>query len=123
MWPRYVDTFGSIQKNIESHKALVDRQLNIFVIRECVRNRERHLETTKAFQKAEEERERRLGLEYLQPFDYDKQNQSIETRFCEGTCIWIQGNRVFKKWIEPHKNAPELKERLLWLVGIPGAGL
>lgn len=120
MWPRYVDTFGTIMKNIESHKDLIDRQLNIFTIRECVRIREANVAILDGLQKAQLERERLRLKEYLVPFDYDKRLQNVRERFCEGTGTWVLKNPLFQKWLCTGER--DLKQRLFWLVGIPGAG-
>jgi len=108
-------------KNIKDHERVIDRELDIFLVHECVRAREANLSMLESLQEGRHERERIRLREYLDRFDYSNRPQKVRERFCEGTGTWVLKDSLFRDW--RRTGSAELKQRLLWLVGIPGAGL
>ena len=108
-------------KNIKIHERVIGRELDIFLVRECVRAREANVSMLESLQEGRHERERIRLKEYLDPFDYNNRLRNVRERFCEGTGTWILKDSLFRDW--RLAESTELTQRLLWLVGIPGAGL
>jgi hypothetical protein len=121
IWSRSLDTFETIMKNIKDHERVIDRELNIFLVRECVRAREANESILGSLEKERQKSERIQLKEYLDPFDYNNRLQKVRDRFCEGTGAWVLKDSLFRDW--QRAGSADLKQRLLWLVGIPGAGL
>ena len=117
IWPRNEAIFDTIIENICRHKELLDRQLTITVIKNLESLRTQNINSQLVLQK---ELNRQRVHRYIEPFDYHIQYRYIRNNLCPGTNQWIFTNRVFEDWLEP--GMPELKHRLMWLVGIPGAG-
>jgi hypothetical protein len=119
LWPRYEDTFTLIHKNIEKHKLLIDRQVNILVIKDAQKERE------EALSRHHEERDFRemTRLEKNIPHhtrDYVDRLHDIRDKYCAETGKWILSDPRFQSWVDA--NSSDAKQRLLWLSGIPGAG-
>lgn len=66
----------------------------------------------------QKEDENRLK-DFLEPFDYRKNLKEIESNTCEGTARWMFDNPVLNQWMD---NEHLSRQRIVWLVGIPGAG-
>ncbi|KAF8241833.1 hypothetical protein K440DRAFT_608109 [Wilcoxina mikolae CBS 423.85] len=119
IWPQYEDIFTVIQQNIEKHKGLIDRQVNIVVIKEARNERE------EALRRHQEERDFRELTRLEKNIShhtraYAERLHDIEDKYCADTGNWIFTDPRFQSWI--NANASDSKQRLLWLAGIPGAG-
>jgi hypothetical protein len=120
IWSRSLDTFETIMKNIKDHERMIDRELDMFLAQECVIQREANVSMLKSLEEGRYERERLRLKEYIDPFDYNNRLQKVRERFCEGTGTWVLKDSLFREW--RRAGSADLKQRLLWLVGIPGAG-
>ena len=120
IWSRSLGTFKTIMKNIKDYERVIDRELDIFLVQECVEARKANVSVLDNLQEGRHERERIRLREHLDPFDYNNRLQKVRERFCEGTGTWILKDSLFTDW--RRAGSAELKQRLLWLVGIPGAG-
>lgn len=120
IWSRHEAIFGTIIENISRHKDLLDRQLTITVVKNLESFRTQNTKIQLVLQR---ELNRQRVNRYLEPFDYNIQYRRISETLglYPGTNQWILKNRMFQDWLEP--GSAELKHRLLWLVGIPGAGM
>ena len=117
LWPKYEDIFEIINKNIEKHKGLVDREVKIQFIKESRKARDEALE------RHQEERDSK-ELDRLErnipPHDYRILMEKFQRVHCAETGEWILSDPQFMSWL---KDGPtEAKQRLLWLAGVPGAG-
>ena len=117
IWSGNEAIFGTIIENICRHRDLLDRQLTISIVKNLESFRTQNMNSQLVLQK---ELNRQRVHTYLEPFDYNIQYRRVRDNLCPGTNQWILTNRVFEDWLKP--GLPELKHRLLWLVGIPGAG-
>ena len=137
LWPKYEDTFDIINKNIEKHKGLIDREIKIQMIKESRKardegliDREINIQMIKESRKAREEalerhQEERDSKELdrlernIPPSDY-KTLEKVRVGHCAETGKWVFSDPLFTSWLNAGSN--EAKQRLLWLAGVPGAG-
>ena len=116
LWPKYEDIFDIINKNIEKHKSLIDREVKIQMIKESRKARDEALE------RHQEERDFK-ELDRLErnipPHDY-KPLEKAQKGHCAETGKWVFSDPLFTSWLNAGSN--EAKQRLLWLAGVPGAG-
>ena len=117
LWPKYEDIFDIINKNIEKHKGLIDREVKIQMIKESRKARDEALE------RHQEERDCK-ELDRLErnipPHDYKSRLEKVQRRHCAETGKWIFSDPLFTSWL--NAGPSEGKQRLLWLAGVPGAG-
>ena len=117
LWPKYEDIFAIINKNIEKHKGLIDREIKIQIIKESRMARDEALERHLEGRNSE-------GLDRLErnipSHDYKPLLKNVERRHCAETGKWVFSDPVFRSWLNAGSN--EAKQRLLWLTGVPGAG-
>ena len=114
LWPKYEDIFDIIGENIEKHKGLIDREVNIRMIKECRKARD---EALKRHQEERDSKEMDLLERNIPPHDYQTVLEGVRRGHCAETGKWIFSDPLFKSWL----NAGS-KQRLLWLAGVPGAG-
>ncbi|KAF8244056.1 hypothetical protein K440DRAFT_605468 [Wilcoxina mikolae CBS 423.85] len=117
LWPRYEEIFTAIHRNIEKHKGLIDRQVNMLTIKEA---RQESQEALKRYQEERDFRELCKLEKNISHFDYTPRLYDIQSRYCADTGKWIFTDSRFRAWLDAGSN--EAKERLLWLAGVPGAG-
>lgn len=56
---------------------------------------------------------------FISPRLYDNELDRFQRNLCERTGRWIQRDKAISKWLDP----VDTKSRLIWLQGIPGAGM
>jgi hypothetical protein len=113
-WPRYDDTFQQTLKNIAVHKEALDQHF--------------HIRATQAnLQHQREAREAHVIDTLAKHLDPANDGTSDLLRRVEQTLKefpetgrWILAHPDFRNWVGPSKM--DLSHRLLWLVGVPGAG-
>jgi hypothetical protein len=75
-----------------------------------------HFESTeKSYQKLEYQSIRAS----ISPTTYGSTLDRIQARTCPGTGTWLSKDATFIKWL----NIAQKSEKVLWLEGIPGAGM
>ena len=117
LWPKYEDIFVIVIKNIEKHKGLIDREVNIKMITEAWKARDEDL---KRHQEERDTRELDLLERTIPPHNYRALLENVQMRHCAETGKWIFSDPLFRSWLNAGSN--EAKQRLLWLAGVPGAG-
>jgi hypothetical protein len=55
----------------------------------------------------------------LSPRTYDDKLDWLRGRLCSGTGEWLLKDQTFTQWL----NVSDVSMRLIWIQGIPGAGL
>ena len=114
LWPKYEDIFDIINRNIEKHKGLIDREVKIRMIKESRKARDEALHRHQEDRDAQE-------LDRLErnipPHDYQTLLERVRRGHCADTGKWIVSDPLFKSWLDAGSN-----QRLLWLAGVPGAG-
>lgn len=75
-----------------------------------------HFEKTERFHSQQEYHNIRTAVS---PEFYDSKLDWIYGRICEGSGKWLIRNSTFAKW----KDVTDVSTKILWLQGIPGAGL
>ena len=117
LWPKYEDIFDIIIKSIEKHKGLIDREVNIQMIRESRKARDEDL---RRHQEERDTRELDRLERTISPHDYRALLEKVQRGHCAETGKWISSDPLFRSWLNAESN--EAKQRLLWLTGVPGAG-
>jgi hypothetical protein len=56
---------------------------------------------------------------FISPKLYDDELDRFRRNLCERTGHWIQRDKAISKWLDPN----DATIRLVWLQGIPGAGM
>ena len=117
LWPKYEDIFDIINKNIERHKGLIDREIKIQMIKESRKTRDEALERHQGERNSK-------GLDRLErnipPHDYRTLLAKFKRGYSAETGKWIFSDPQFMSWLKT--GSTETKKRLLWLAGVPGAG-
>lgn len=57
----------------------------------------------------------------ISPVWYDEKLNYVESRVCDGTGKWLLRDPIFSSWLTGSTSVKH--PRLLWLQGIPGAGM
>ena len=117
LWPKYVDIFDIINKNIERHRRLIGGEVGIQMIKESRKARD---EALKLHQEERDSKELDRLERNIPPHDYKTHLETVRGRHCAETGKWIFSDPLFGSWLNAGSN--EAKQRLLWLAGIPGAG-
>jgi hypothetical protein len=119
IWPQYEGIFTIIHQNIEKHKGLIDRQVNILVIKEARNERKEALRRHHEEMDFHEMSRLEKSISHYTR-DYADRLYDIRDKYCPNTGKWILSDPCFQSWIDA--NSSDAKQRLLWLAGIPGAG-
>ena len=117
LWPRYEGIFDTINKNIEKHKGIIDREVKIEMIKESRMARD---EALKRYQEERDSNELDRLERYIPPYDYTTLLEKVQRGHCAETGNWILSDPLFRSWRNAGSN--EARQRLLWLSGVPGAG-
>ena len=119
MWPKQRDKIQLVMSHIERHTLLMRNEVRLENIREEHEARLKamnHYETTERSHRRQEYN----GIkEVLSPRMYEEELDRILGRICEGTGKWIFRDATFNKWLK----GTEKPAKLIWLQGIPGAGM
>ena len=75
-----------------------------------------HFQKTERSQRQQEYHNIKIAIS---PEFYDKRLDWIYGRICKGSGKWLVRDSTFIKW----KNVTDVSTKILWLQGIPGAGL
>ena len=118
LWPKYEDIFDIINKNIERHKGLIDRELKIQMIKESRKGRD---EALKIHQEERDSRELDRLKRNVPPHDYRTLLEKVQRAYCAETGKWIFSDPRFRTWLTAGPSEAK-EQRLLWLAGVPGAG-
>lgn len=120
LWKNFENGFNTILESLARHKELVENEARTIDLVEARNWRLR------AQQDVEEREKRRRGFQlqeaktWLGAEDHlqeDVLDRLIQSRQ-EGTCDWVLENPQFRSWKDVTSN-----RTVLWLKGIPGAGL
>ena len=119
MWPRYADKILVVQDNITRHKILLDSEVTVTNIVDAYDAR------CLALKEFEENRQSREQLRFkdlkdsMMPRLYDADQERLLETCCRDTGYWVQNEALVQCWSDPDWQ----KVPLLWLSGIPGAGV
>ena len=117
-----------INKNIEKHQGLIDREVKIQMIKESRKARNEDLKRyqearDEALKRHQEERDSK-ELDRLErnipPHDYRPLLEKVQSEHYAETGKWIFSDPLFRSWL--NAGSSDTKQRLLWLAGVPGAG-
>jgi len=119
VWPKRIEAIREVEDKIELHARLLRDNVTFEDIR---RAEEARAATFRKFREDEARRskEKFQALETaINPRMYDDRLSWLDRRMCPGTSDWLGQDREFCKWLDKSDQTI----RLLWLQGIPGAGM
>lgn len=114
LWPKCRDNIRVIATNIERHTLLIRKEVNFEHILQEYEARQRALEH---FERTEisHQKQEYLGMKT----DISPRAYVLKDDVYQGTGKWLMRNPSFRKWLD----FQDKSTRLLWLQGIPGAGM
>jgi hypothetical protein len=119
MWPKQRDKIRVVMSHIERHTLLMRNEVRLEHIRE---ERKARLEALEHFERTEishRRQEYNAIKEAISPRAYEEELYIIRGRICEGTGKWILRDTTLINWL----GGSEKPAKLIWLQGIPGAGM
>ncbi|KAL9122534.1 MAG: hypothetical protein Q9187_000916 [Circinaria calcarea] len=118
LWPRYAGKISVILHNIRRHKLLVTDEVTLANITEAYKARERAYEE---YDKNQQEWDRLNFAEVnrsIAPSMYDHELERLGSKCNRVTGEWMRTEDAFCDW----SDLKSPMTRIIWLVGIPGAG-
>lgn len=120
-WKTYKTRFDPLVSNIHDHGMLVQNQATLAQIEEFRRDR------LAGCQQHETQRLREMYT-WLRSPDHDQANNAENDQYeharvrktCPGSGSWVLSKQAFKEWMNP---AFPAIPPLLWINGVPGAGM
>ena len=116
---KYRDKIKVVTTLIGRHTLLMRRSVQFEHIQQEHEARLRSLEHFESTSKAHRNQEFCSIRTDISPQTYDARLNWLRGRTCARTGKWLLTDAVFRKWT----NVSEKSVRLLWLQGIPGAGM
>lgn len=119
MWPKQRDKIRVVMSHIERHSLLMRNEVRLEHIREEHEARLRAQEHFERTERSHRRQEYNAIKEAISPRMYEEELYRIRGQICEGTGRWLLRDATFTKWLKE----PEGPSKLIWLQGIPGAGM
>ncbi|KAL8828541.1 MAG: hypothetical protein Q9191_002532 [Dirinaria sp. TL-2023a] len=117
-WPKYSSKFQIILKNIAQHRIMMDSEVTLAHISDAYAARVSAQERFERDQEHEERMEFQNIMNSVSPKLYDTQLERIKQRCFMQAGKWLEQDQDFSEWQDPSNQSA----RVLWLMGIPGAG-
>jgi hypothetical protein len=124
LWPGFQERFSVILGNIENHKLLIDREMTLTYIRDAYESRNRALSDFEQIREVREKQDRESLERYLDAPLFDEELEKINNERKErgqNTGQWLFQNQKYQRWV--NTNQVDVASRILWISGIPGAGM
>lgn len=119
VWPKYQAKLIVIGNNIESHTTLMSGEVSLANVIAAQADRVRALEHYERTQEFQQRQDFEAVETYVSPRMYDTELDRLRSASCSNTGRWLRKEESFCKWLDP----TDRSTRLLWLNGIPGAGM
>jgi len=119
MWPKQRDKIKVVMSHMERHTLLMRNEVRLEHIREEHEARLRALEHFERTERSHRRQEYNAIKEAISPRTYEEDLYRVQGRICEGTGKWLLRDTTFIKWLKES----EKPAKLIWLQGIPGAGM
>lgn len=119
LWPSQKERIKLTVNHIERDTDLMRTKVNLEHIREEHEHRQRAYDHFEATKKSSTCQEYNIIKTDISPKSYGADLYRIRSQVCAGTGNWLKQDGDFKKWLDLDDDST----RLLWLCGIPGAGL
>ena len=119
LWPKHREKIRVVTRHIGLHSLLLRKEVQLEHIQQEHEARLRSLEHFESVEKAQQLQEYRGMRTEISPRTYDDKLDWLRGRLCKGTGKWLLKDEIFTQWL----NASDVSVRLMWLQGIPGAGL
>jgi hypothetical protein len=120
LWPQFQEQFSVTLRNIESHKLLIDREMTLTYIKDAYESRNKVLQQFAEI-RAIRERQQLESLERLNAPLFDEELETINEERSQNTGQWLFQDPIFQRWADV--NQVDVVSRILWISGIPGAGM
>lgn len=119
MWPKQREKINIVRAQIQRHTLLLRREVGLEHIQEAhnaqLQAMEHYEKTEKSFRR-QEYHSIRISIS---PKTYEDILDSFQVRVCRGTGQWLLKDTTFIKWLDKS----DTTVKVLWLQGIPGAGV
>lgn len=99
-------------KDIDDHTRLMRNEVRLEHIQQ------EHEARIRAFKHFEEMAYHRIKAD-VSPIYFDEELDRVRSQICSGTGKWLIKDSAFRDWLD----GTDKPTRILWLQGIPGAGL
>jgi hypothetical protein len=119
LWPKHREKIKVVTRHIGLHSLLLRKEAQFEHIQQEHEARVRSLEHFESVEKAHQLQEYRGLRTEISPQTYDDKLDRLRGQLCSGTGKWLLKDDTFTKWL----NASDSSVRLIWIHGIPGAGL
>lgn len=120
MWKDFESRFTGILESLARHRELVDKEAISIDIAEARSWRIRAEEDIERREKQRKEQQLHYAMAWLAVDDLlqEEEFDRLSERRQDGTCEWVVSSNQLKAWHENGDNEP-----ILWINGIPGAGM
>ena len=119
MWPKQRDKIQVVMSNIERHTSLMRNEVRLEHIREEHQARLKAMEHFEMTERSLRRQEYNGMRTNINPIMYEEEFYRICGRIYKGTGRWLLRDAMFTKWLKES----EKSTKLIWLQGIPGAGM
>jgi len=119
LWPKYREKIKVVTRHIGLHSLLLRKEAQFEHIQQEHEARHRSLEHFESVEKAHQLQEYCGIRTEISPRTYDDNLDWLRGRLCSGAGKWLLKDETFIQWL----NASDVSVRLMWIHGIPGAGL
>jgi hypothetical protein len=119
LWPKRRDKFKHLASIIERHKLMMRDRVWLEDISQAHEARRLALEDHDARESEARRKEYNTIMTRIAPQRYHTKLDAVRRQVCEGSGDWLLKDDTFTTWMDPGKKS----SRLLWLQGIPGAGM
>ncbi|KAJ4235469.1 hypothetical protein NW757_013510 [Fusarium falciforme] len=119
LWPSQRDQIKLVTKHIARHREMMRTEVRLEEIRAADEARERELEHFALTEENAIKQEYSNLRTHISPKGYDRDLDRIHSAVVAGTGKWLFSDQSFKDWVDHCEGST----RILWLKGIPGAGM
>jgi hypothetical protein len=105
--------------HIDRHALLMRNEVRLEHIQAEHSARQRALDHFERTERTHQQQEYDSIKTDLSPIMYGEILYRLHSRVCDGTGKWLMRDSTFTKWLDTQ----DMSTKLLWLQGIPGAGL
>ncbi len=118
LWPKFSGKFQVILNNIAQHRIMMDSEVTLAHITEAYAARADTYAKYERDQEHDERTEFQFIRNSLSPQLYDVEFERMQRRYVQAG-EWLETDKDYTAW----QDASNQSARMLWLTGIPGAGM
>ena len=119
MWTKQREKIELVKAQIQRHTLLLRREVGLEHIQEAHNAQQQALKHYEKTEKSSRRQEFHSLKIDISPRTYGDRLDSFHARVCRGTGRWLLRDETFAKWLDKE----DASIKVLWLQGIPGAGM